>query len=288
MTREAAAPAGTVTYTLHRAATPGTYLYHSGTQPDLQVEMGLVGAIIVRPVGLRPDAAAGLRPRRHRVRPRVPVPADRDGPEHPRAGRARQTRRGRTDDAGDYFPNYWFINGRNAPDTMADGRRPVAADPAVQLPCRMMHPGERVLMRVVGAGRDLHPFHHHGNHARVIARDGRLLAERARARARTSSHEVFTIQSVPGRDRRRDLHVDRRGARLGHLRRPATRLAHAARPGRDCADGFDDATSEYCADHGKPFPVDAARAPEPHLRRRSTAAARSWAPLGTLPPGRAA
>lgn len=30
---------------------PGTYLYHSGTNPDLQVEMGLVGALIVRPNG---------------------------------------------------------------------------------------------------------------------------------------------------------------------------------------------------------------------------------------------
>ena len=26
-------------------------MYHSGTRPDLQIEMGLVGAIIVRPTG---------------------------------------------------------------------------------------------------------------------------------------------------------------------------------------------------------------------------------------------
>ena len=30
----------------------GTYHYHSGTQPALQVEMGLVGALIVRPSGV--------------------------------------------------------------------------------------------------------------------------------------------------------------------------------------------------------------------------------------------
>src|SRR5512140_2024855 len=41
---------GTVTYTF-TASKPGTYLYYSGTRPDLQVEMGLVGAIIVRPTG---------------------------------------------------------------------------------------------------------------------------------------------------------------------------------------------------------------------------------------------
>ena len=47
LTREAV-PAGTVTYTFI-AAKPGTYTYHSGTQPDLQIELGLVGTIIVRP-----------------------------------------------------------------------------------------------------------------------------------------------------------------------------------------------------------------------------------------------
>ena len=39
---------GTVSYTF-TASRPGTFLYHSGTRPDLQVEMGLSGAIIVRP-----------------------------------------------------------------------------------------------------------------------------------------------------------------------------------------------------------------------------------------------
>ena len=43
-----AAPAGTVTYTF-TAGSPGTRAYYSGTQGDLQVEMGLYGAIIVLP-----------------------------------------------------------------------------------------------------------------------------------------------------------------------------------------------------------------------------------------------
>jgi len=37
-----AGPAGTVTYRFV-ASQPGTYQYHSGTRPDLQLEMGLVG-----------------------------------------------------------------------------------------------------------------------------------------------------------------------------------------------------------------------------------------------------
>jgi FtsP/CotA-like multicopper oxidase with cupredoxin domain len=43
-----AAPAGTVTYTF-TAGSPGTRAYYSGTQGDLQVEMGMYGAIIVLP-----------------------------------------------------------------------------------------------------------------------------------------------------------------------------------------------------------------------------------------------
>src|SRR6266700_2195739 len=59
-----AAPGGTVTYTF-TASSPGTRAYYSGTQGDLQVEMGLYGAIIVLPSGAAPSCpphnlAAGL------------------------------------------------------------------------------------------------------------------------------------------------------------------------------------------------------------------------------------
>src|SRR5208337_4746475 len=47
LTQEAA-HAGTVTYTFV-ASSPGTHSYYSGTQSDLQIEMGLYGAIIVLP-----------------------------------------------------------------------------------------------------------------------------------------------------------------------------------------------------------------------------------------------
>ena len=40
--------AARVSYTF-TAGEPGTYQYHSGTRPDLQVEMGMYGALIVRP-----------------------------------------------------------------------------------------------------------------------------------------------------------------------------------------------------------------------------------------------
>ena len=43
-----AVPGGSVTYQFY-AVNPGTYTYYSGTDSALQVEMGLMGAIIVRP-----------------------------------------------------------------------------------------------------------------------------------------------------------------------------------------------------------------------------------------------
>jgi len=39
-----------------------TYLYYSGTQPELQIEMGLVGAIVVRPNAADPMRQAYTQP----------------------------------------------------------------------------------------------------------------------------------------------------------------------------------------------------------------------------------
>src|SRR5207253_1341957 len=54
-----AAPGSTATYTF-TASSPGTRAYYSGTQGDLQVEMGLYGAIIVLPANVPAVCASGL------------------------------------------------------------------------------------------------------------------------------------------------------------------------------------------------------------------------------------
>ncbi len=58
LTQEAQ-PARTVTYTF-TATTPGTRAYYSGTQGDLQVEMGLYGAIIVLPSTVPSSCTSGI------------------------------------------------------------------------------------------------------------------------------------------------------------------------------------------------------------------------------------
>ena len=50
------------------ASKAGTYSYHSGTQTDLQVEMGLVGALIVRPTDFAQGSKASHPNRRELTR----------------------------------------------------------------------------------------------------------------------------------------------------------------------------------------------------------------------------
>ena len=53
-----AAPNSTVTYTF-TASAPGTHAYYSGTQGDLQIEMGLYGAVVVLPANPPGNCANG-------------------------------------------------------------------------------------------------------------------------------------------------------------------------------------------------------------------------------------
>ena len=245
-----AAPNKSVTYQF-TAANPGTYTYYSGTDSALQVEMGLMGALIVRPSAGAQYAYNHQNTQFDRetlfllseMDPRIHQVVESFGPAAVAA----------TGYLANYFPVLWFINGRAAPDTMAEPMAPwLPYQPYDCMP--MMHPGERLLMRVIGGGRDLHPFHHHGNHARVIARDGRLL-ESAPNKGPDLSYEVFTIQSQPGSTI--DAIFEWTGKGLGWDIYGS--LAAGPEFAHDCmdmnGDDFDDTTHEYCPDHYKPFPV---------------------------------
>lgn len=243
--------ATTVTYTFV-ADHPGTYLYHSGTRPELQVEMGLVGAIIVRPTGFdmnaptaygHPDSAYDVE--------ELFLMTEMDPRIHDWVLFYGADSLYETDLLTNYVANYWFLNGRTAPDTMDSEE--VLWLPGQPYNCMpMIHPGEKLLMRMVSGGRDLHPFHHHGNHSLVIAQDGRLLASGAGIGA-DLAQAVFSIRSVPGQTA--DALFDWTGEQLGWD-------AFGTGPDfeHDCmdasGDGFDDMTHEYCADHGKPIPVN--------------------------------
>ena len=193
---------GTVTYTF-TASNPGTYQYHSGTQPDLQVEMGLYGALIVRPNATDLAAAACAAPSyadathasaayahpdtcfdREYLFLLSEIDIDIHQAAELQAGGAGPI----VLPAGAYHSEYWLMNGRAAPDTMAAaGTGVLPSQPYNCVP--RMTPGQKLLMRVIGGDQGYHPFHYHGNNADIIARDGRLLA---------NPRSQFTTLSVPG------------------------------------------------------------------------------------------
>ena len=255
MTCEAPAD-GTSSYTF-TAEQAGTYLYHSGTNAALQVEMGLLGAIVVRPFGFddqnptaygHPDTAFDreylfvLSEMDSRIHQAVEYGDDFEGTEF----------------LGDYFSNYWFINGRTAPDTLSGpGEAWLPTQPSNTLP--RMIPGETVLMRVVSAGRDPHPFHHHGNHALIVGHNGRM-PESAPGQGPDLGYEVFTMQAIPGETF--DALFTWTGEQMGWdiYCTPADGMpAHYCVDGD--GDGFGDVWAgstwehEYCADHGIALPV---------------------------------
>jgi FtsP/CotA-like multicopper oxidase with cupredoxin domain len=274
-----AAPGGTVTYQF-RANKPGTYTYYSGTDSALQVEMGLFGAIVVRPTSGANYAYNHQDARFDQEY--LFLLSEMDSRIHQVVEQFGPGAVGATDYLSNYFPVLWFINGRAAPDTFADPGVPWLPNQPYNCMPRM-HPGEKLLLRVVGGGRDQHPFHHHGNHARIIGRDGRLL-QSASGIGIDLSHEVFTIQSNPGSTV--DALFEWTGKGLGWdiYGTPADgpEFVHT------CVDtdgnDFDDTTSEYCPDHYQAFPVQL-----PIQQELAFGGFYSGSPflglLGALPPG---
>jgi FtsP/CotA-like multicopper oxidase with cupredoxin domain len=231
LTREAPGGGGTVTYTF-KASKPGTYLYQSGTRPALQVEMGLLGALIVRPATSPASQAYGHAGTAF-DREYLLLLTEMDPEIHDQVAGGNLNPK-----TSNYFPVNWFINGRTAPDTMLD-------DGVAWLPTQpygsmvMMHPGEKVLMRLINAGRDLHPFHTHGNNFTVIARDGRVL-ESAPGAGPDLAYSDFTLKAVPGATY--DAIFEWTGKNLGW-----------DIYGHQESDPLQ--PNEWAPDHGKPFPV---------------------------------
>jgi FtsP/CotA-like multicopper oxidase with cupredoxin domain len=172
-TNEAPAAGGTVSYSF-TAGEPGTYLYESGTNPEKQVQMGLYGALIVRPaLGANyayNDASTEFDPNREYLL----VLNEIDPALH------RAVQRGRPYDFSRFNDDYWQVNGRSFPDTVSENyaawlpSQPYGSLVQVE-PCAPPDNSCRALIRYANAGEVNHPFHPHGNHLRVIARDGRLL-----------------------------------------------------------------------------------------------------------------
>jgi len=266
---------GSVTYSF-TADQPGTYQYYSGTRTDFQVDMGLYGALIVRPAdpGCGYDLAESCFDREYLF-----LLSTMDLQLHQAAEQQAAGQGPIITSPGEYRPEYFMINGRAAPDTMSEKYSPLLPNQPYNALARM-HPGEKMLLRIVGSGRIIHPFHTHGNHVRVIANDGRLLLS-ATDPSKLAGPSIFTIPAIPGGTT--DAIFEWTGKDLGW-----DIYGHTPGDGSSCipgSDGFDiHGSQEWCEDHLRPIPVDI-----PALSSLSFGGFYSGSPylgaMGSLPPG---
>ena len=242
-------PAETVTYTF-TPAEPGTYTYYSGTQMELQVEMGLVGTIIVRPS--QSATQAYNHADTYFDHEYLFMLTSMDPTIHQLADL------GSFDliDMTDRLSVYWFINGRAAPDDLAPAFVGYLPHQPYNITPRMT-PGQKMLVRIIGGDQEQHPLHLHGNHYYEIAHNGRMLS--SDGIAPDLKRGKFTTLSVPGQTV--DAIFEWTGEKMGWdiYGTPAD-----GQPAHNCidvapADGYADAGSDYpmewCDDHGKAIPV---------------------------------
>jgi hypothetical protein len=228
LTQEAA-PLGTVTYTFV-ASSPGTHAYYSGTQSDLQVEMGLYGAVIVLPASVPTTCTTGVHATNQSVKAVWGEPdfrlsqaaydhpgacydreylfqwAEMDPKIHDTALAQVTALNGCTAGAAGcalnvptepYHPAYFLINGRSMPDLMDANfaaeypHQPYNGNPH-------MHPGDLTLIRTIGQGRWQHPFHEHANHVRILARDGNMQLSATNPAANLAGLLMFNTDTTPG------------------------------------------------------------------------------------------
>ena len=117
----------------------GTFMYHSHYDEDRQVGLGLSGPLIIDPpvAGPRYDVERTLLLAEWNLDPATGAtrpPMEMEG----------------------MLPNYFTINGKSFPATETIKVRR----------------GQRVLLRLVGAGQFVHPMHLHGTDFRIVAKDG--------------------------------------------------------------------------------------------------------------------
>jgi FtsP/CotA-like multicopper oxidase with cupredoxin domain len=232
-----ATPGATVTYTFVASA-PGTHPYYSGTQGDLQIEMGLYGAIIVLPTGGGPTScnttntnlygkpdygttngvagfpesdfrlahAAYDHPKSCYDREYLFQWAEMDTRIHRQAQAQVQAKMGCTagmpgcslDVQTEPYHPAYFL---------INGRSmPDLMDPnyAYEYPHQPyngnphVHPGELLLVRTIGQGRWQHPYHEHANHVRILGRDGNLVLSPTNPTTSLAGLLMFNTDTTPG------------------------------------------------------------------------------------------
>ncbi|HEX2904060.1 MAG TPA: multicopper oxidase domain-containing protein [Jatrophihabitans sp.] len=173
LVQPAAANGGSVTYQF-TAGSPGSYLYSSGTDVKKQKQMGLYGALVVRPQGhptqVNDRADSSFTTGQEylfllsEVDPDVHLAVENNQPINWSA----------------YTARYFMINGRSMPDTLAPNNaswlpaQPYGAMVHIKPWDAQTNPLPATI-RYLNAGTVNYPFHPHGSDERVINQDGHAL-----------------------------------------------------------------------------------------------------------------
>lgn len=149
-----------------RDSAGGTFLYHSHVDEDRQVGLGLSGAFIVEPQAREQYALEKTM-------------LIQEWNFDSRSGMTRPAM-----DMDGMRPNYFTINGKSYPATET----------------LKVRRGQRVLLRLVGAGSGSHPMHLHGTDFTVLAKDGHALTFPYDADViQVGSGERYDITFIPNR-----------------------------------------------------------------------------------------
>lgn len=149
-------PGDTVSYTWTNVR-PGTFLYHSGTQMQIQVQMGLSGAV-------RQDFSPGQAysdPATQYQNEVVLVFSEIDTVIHDAVRDGNYGPDGTVTSAVDYWPAYFLING----ESFQTGQAPLPAG----------NVNQKTLVRFLNAGLKTHIPVFHNYYVSILADDGNLL-----------------------------------------------------------------------------------------------------------------
>jgi hypothetical protein len=193
LTNVAAANGGSITYSFV-ANEPGTFIYESGTNPGIQVRMGLFGAIVVRPnlgedfANNRPDSQFAMG---HEF---LVLFSEID----PYLNQAVEL--GQDFNLDTYKPRYWLINGRGFPDTIAPNFASWLPSQPYGALAQVYPDGPDMnylpaLERFLNVGSEIVPMHPHAKNALIINQDGRTVEGEL---GEDLSWENFSVPVGPG------------------------------------------------------------------------------------------
>ncbi|WP_167759751.1 Ig-like domain-containing protein [Massilia horti] len=163
--REAATGGGSATYTWANLK-PGTYLYRSGTHPQVQVQMGLYGAVTKDAGPGRVAYTQGTASVTY-VNQMLMLFSEIDPALHAAVANGTYGGSGPTSTLA-YHPRFFLINGKTFPDAGLDPLVPPTLPPGQQT----VPAGQDLLLRLVNAGLMTHVPTIAGQYWRVVAEDG--------------------------------------------------------------------------------------------------------------------